>query len=115
MSAGAHTSGEFLDADGDTADGDTADSSPNSFGQSYVAVSPGAWCGARPALRRLATLTPGYPVVYRFSYHFKFAVDVPMHAMSSRPSPFKSLTAHPAPAIPPSSRTLFTQALPSKR
>ena len=40
MSAGAHTSGEFLDADGDTADGYTADSSPNSFGQSYRSYVP---------------------------------------------------------------------------
>jgi hypothetical protein len=53
--------------------------------------------------------------VPRFSYHFKFAVDVPMHAISARPSPLISPTAQPAPAIPPSSSTLFTHCFPSLR
>ena len=44
------------------------------------------------------------PLVARvFSYHFKFAVAEPMHTMSGRRSPLRSATAHPDPAIPPSS------------
>lgn len=42
----------------------------------------------------------------RFSYHFRFAVDEPMHAMSGRPSPFKSEMAHDAAAMLLSSTTL---------
>ena len=39
----------------------------------------------------------------RFSYHLRFAVAVPMHAMSMRPSPLKSAAVQPAAAMPPSS------------
>src|SRR5579864_4388698 len=39
----------------------------------------------------------------RFSYHFKLCVAEPMQAISGRPSPFRSATAHAAAAIPPSS------------
>src|SRR5580704_309107 len=63
---------------------------------------------------RLVTLSSAGHI-HRFSYHFKFAVEVPMQAMSKRPSPLRSPTAQPAPAIPPSSSTLFTQDLPSNR
>lgn len=44
------------------------------------------------------------------SYHFRFAVLVPMQTTSGRLSAFRSATAHPAPAMPPSSIGSFTQA-----
>ncbi len=34
-----------------------------------------------------------------FSYHFRFAVEVPMHAMSRRVSSLRCATAHPAAAM----------------
>src|SRR5437763_208191 len=46
----------------------------------------------------------------RFSYHFRFAVAVPMHTTSIRRSPFKSAAAQPAPAMPPSSMTDLSHA-----
>ena len=36
-----------------------------------------------------------------FSYHFTFAVAVPMQTISTRLSAFRSAAAQPAPAIPP--------------
>ena len=43
-----------------------------------------------------------------FSYHFRFAVALPMQTISGRLSAFRSATVQPAPAMP-SSRTLLSQ------
>src|SRR5262249_7957761 len=67
----------------------------------------GQACPSRPSCRSCLHL---FPV---FSYHFRFAVAVPMQTMSTRLSALRSAAAHPAPAIPPSSMTRFDQLAPS--
>lgn len=50
-----------------------------------------------------------YSRTCRFSYHFTFAVAVPMHTTSSLLSPFRFATAHPAADMSPASSGSFDQ------